>query len=108
MINYTTTVESVKYHKIEGNLEKVIKWILVKKVGETPEGYKSEFWDKLEFETPHESQFTPYDEITQPMMLSWIDSHPSGFNQKSEGHISALIQQQIESNEVETTQLPYA
>ncbi len=108
MINYTTTVESVKYHKTEGNLQKVIKWLYVRKVGETQEGYKSEFWDKLEFETPHESQFTPYDEITQPMMLSWIDSHPSGFNEKAEGHISALIQQQIDSNEVETTQLPYA
>ena len=108
MINYTTTVESVKYNKVEGNLEKVIKWLYVRKVGETAEGYKSEFWDKLEFETPHESQFTPYDQITKPMMLSWIDSHPSGFNEKSEGYISTLIQQQIDSNEVETTQLPYA
>ncbi len=108
MINYTTNIKSVKYHKVEGNLQNVVKSIVVEKDGLHTDGYRNTFCDKLEFETPHESQFTPYNEITEPMMLSWIDSHPSDFNTKSEGYISVAIQQQIDSNEVETTQLPYA
>ena len=101
MINYSTTIESEKYHKVEGNLQNVIKSISVRKVGVHIDGYRSEFWDKLDFETPHESQFTPYESVTNQMKLSWIDSHPSDFNAKSEGYISAAIQQQIDSNEVE-------
>jgi hypothetical protein len=107
MINYTTTIKGVKYHKVEGNLQNVIKSISVSKIG-IDGNYQSEFIDKLEFETPHESQFIPYESITEPMMLSWIDSHPSDFNTKSEGYIFTAIQQQIDSNEVETDKLPYA
>ena len=108
MINYKTVIKSIKYHKVEGSLENVIKSITVNKIGETEDGYCSEFCEKLEFETPHESQFTPFESITQPMMLKWIDSHPYEFNAKSEAYISVAIQQQIDSNEVETTKLPYA
>ena len=108
MISYSTIIKSVKYHKVEGNLQNVIKWIGVLKTGTHTDGYVGEFWDKLEFETPHESQFTPYESITEPMMMGWIDSHPSGFNQKGEEYISNYIQQQIDSNEVETEKLPYA
>ncbi len=108
MINYTTAIKGVKYHKVEGSLQNVIKWVTVIKTGKHKDGYIGDFWDKLEFETPHESQFTPYESITEPMMMSWIDSHPSEFNKKSEEYISNYIQQQIDSNEVETEQLPYA
>jgi len=108
MINYTTAIKGVKYHKVEGSLQNVIKWVSVIKTGKHKDGYIGDFWEKLEFETPHESQFTPYESITEPMMMSWIDSHPSEFNKKSEEYISNYIQQQIDSNEVETEQLPYA
>jgi hypothetical protein len=107
MINYTTTIKGVIYHKIEGNLQKVIKSIFVSKIGTDGE-YTSEFSDKIEFDTPHESQFTPYESITKPMMLEWIGTHPSDFNNKSEGYISVAIQQQIDSNIVETDKLPFA
>lgn len=108
MINYSTTIESEKYHKVEGNLQNVIKSISVRKVGVHTDGYRSEFWDKLDFETPHESQFTPYESVTNEMRTSWIDSHPSNFNTKSEEYISAAIQQQIDSNEVEVIYSPQA
>jgi hypothetical protein len=108
MISYLTTIESVKYHKVEGNLQNVIKSLSVRTVGTHSDGYVGEFWDKLEFETPHESQFTPFEEITAPMMMSWIESHPSEFYKKGKGYITSYIQQQIDSNEVETTKLPYA
>jgi hypothetical protein len=106
MITYTTIIKGVKYHKVEGNLQNVIKSIFVNKIGIDGD-YQSEFTDKLEFETPHESQFTPYEDITAPMMLGWIDSHPSQFNVKSEQYISVAIQQKIDSNEVETDKLPF-
>lgn len=108
MITYTTTIESEKYHKIEGNLQNVIKSISVRRVGIHTNGYRSEFWDKLDFDTPHDSQFTPYESVTNDMRISWIDSHPSNFNTKSEGYISAAIQQQIDSNEVEVVYSPLA
>lgn len=108
MITYTLKINSVKYHKVEGNLQNVIKSLSVTKVGVDSEGNASEFEYKLEFETPHESQFTPFEQITEDMMLSWIDSHPYGFNKKSEEYISAAVKQQVDSNEVETDKLPFA
>jgi hypothetical protein len=107
MITYTSTIEGIKYHKTEGILQNVIKSIKVTKTGVHSDGYTNQFSDTLNFETPNESQFTPYENITEEMMLSWIELHPSNFNEKSEFYISNSLQQQIESNEVITSQLPY-
>lgn len=108
MITYTNIIESIKYHKIEGNLQNVIKSVTVFRVGTHTDGYEKRLWERLYFDTPHESQFVPFNEITQEMLLSWIENHPSGFNQKAEEYISKMIQAEIDSNEVETTVLPSA
>ncbi len=107
MISYTTTIESLKYHKVDGDLQNVVRTISVCKAGVHPNGYRFEFRDKLNFSTPDGEQFTPYEDLTQEMLLEWIDSHPSNFNEKAEQYIAASIQQQVDSNEVETTKLPY-
>lgn len=108
MITYTNIIESIKYHKVEGELQNVIKSLTFRRVGTHTDGYVKDLWERLDFDTPHESQFVPFNDITQEMLLSWIESHPSGFNQKAEEYISNMIQQEIDSNEVETTVIPSA
>lgn len=108
MIIYTNIIESIKYHKIEGNLQNVIKSVSFFRVGTHTDGYEKRLWERLHFDTPHESQFIPFNEITQDMILRWIESHPSNFNNRAEEYISKMIQAEIDSNEVETTNIPSA
>lgn len=108
MINYTTIINSVKYHKVEGNLENVIKSITVTKIGEDESGVRSDFTYKLDFDAPSESEFTPYESISKEMMLGWISAHPYEFDTKAEAYIASAIQEKIETNEVETSVLPFA
>lgn len=92
----------------EDGLIKVIKSVKAKLYGCDENGFNSFFITQIDFESPNPSSYTPWDSVSEDVVIGWIESilDPRTVNAIEEQIISD-INNSIFMNKIENYPLPW-
>lgn len=104
MTNYTWTISSLETAPKEGQLIDVVKIVHWRYKGVDGD-YSAEVYSSFACSAPNPSDFTPYDQITEPMAIEWLEA---GLDVESlKANIAAQIADQ-KNPKIVTLPLPWS
>jgi hypothetical protein len=59
------------------NLTNVISVIHCEKLAVSDDGFNARWYGTVSVEAPHPASFTPYEEVTEQMVIDWVSESPS-------------------------------
>lgn len=89
---------------LEDGLVNVISIIHCEKTAVSEDGFNARWYGTVSVEAPHPASFIPYDEVTEEMVISWVEASPTTAN------VDANLEQQIEglrNPSIQTLNLPW-
>ncbi len=104
-ITYTWEVKALKT-KTEGDNENAVVQTYWKKIGTDEHGHTGEFEGATPFTSAGVApgQFIPYEELTEEIVLGWIQSVVTG---EYERHVNSKIQKKIDEQHIAQPGLPW-
>ena len=71
----TTFLFKIKSNDVaptEDGMQLVIKSVFMQIYGKSDDGFSSEFGCKFDLPSPSQASYTPHNEVTEPMIIKWI------------------------------------
>ena len=62
---------------LEDGLTNVISTIHCEKTAESSDGFNARWYGTVSVGAPHPASFTPYEEVTEEMVIGWVEASPS-------------------------------
>lgn len=90
---------------LEDGLVNVISIIHCEKTAVSEDGFNARWYGTVSVEAPHPASFIPYEEVTEEMVISWVEDSPTTAN------VDANLESQIEglrNPSIQTLALPWA
>lgn len=62
---------------LEDGLTNVISTIHCEKTAESSDGFNARWYGTVSVSAPHPASFIPYEEVTEEMVIGWVEDSPS-------------------------------
>ncbi len=92
----------------ENNMDLVIKSVLMNISAKSSDGFNSEYKCQYDLPSPSPASYTPYNEVTEPMMVEWVKDMYPKLIEKIEEELDENIAKDREKNIIKNYPLPFA
>lgn len=92
----------------ENNMDLVIKSVFMNISAKSDDGFSSDYECQFDLPSPSPASYTPYNEVTEPMMIEWVKDMYPKLIEKIEDELDNNITKDREKNIIKNYPLPFA
>lgn len=92
----------------ENNMDLVIKSVFMNISAKSSDGFSSEYGCQFDLPSPSPASYTPYNQVTEPMMTEWVKDMYPELIAKLEEELDENIAKDREKNIIKNYPLPFA
>lgn len=106
--NFSFKILSNDVAPSEGNMDLVIKSVFMNIIAKSEDGFASEYGCQYDLPSPSPASYTPYINVTQPMMIDWVKEMYTETISAIEETLDENISTARRNNVIKNYPLPFA